>query len=147
MDECTASVDVRTDEKIQEMIRVVFNHCTVFAIAHRLATIIDYDKVVVLEKGELQQFGAPLELLAEKEGIFARLVEETGPAVSAHLCVRAILDPSVLAQRLVSDPPADSDTCTRPLAVRSGTPWRGARAGRRRRVGLVRRTSRTSSGS
>ena len=41
MDECTASVDVRTDEKIQEMIRVVFNHCTVFAIAHRLATIID----------------------------------------------------------------------------------------------------------
>lgn len=47
------------------------------------------DKVVVLEKGELQQFGAPLELLAEKEGIFARLVEETGPAVSAHLCVHA----------------------------------------------------------
>ena len=45
MDECTASVDVRTDEKIQEMIRDVFKDCTVFAIAHRLATIIDYDKV------------------------------------------------------------------------------------------------------
>jgi ABC-type transport system involved in cytochrome bd biosynthesis fused ATPase/permease subunit len=78
-------VQVRTDEKIQEMIRDVFQHCTVFAIAHRLATIIDYDKVVVLEKGELKQFGTPLDLLDDKDGIFARLVEENGTAVSAHL--------------------------------------------------------------
>ena len=67
------------------MIRDVFKHCTVFAIAHRLATIIDYDKVVVLEKGELKQFGTPLDLLDDKDGIFARLVEENGTAVSAHL--------------------------------------------------------------
>lgn len=94
------------------MIRDVFQHCTVFAIAHSatpcfctvldspsseslltpallfvtgLATIIDYDKVVVLEKGRLKQFGSPLELLDDKDGIFARLVEENGAAVSAHL--------------------------------------------------------------
>lgn len=85
MDECTASVDVRTDEKIQVMIRDVFKDCTVFAIAHRLATIIDYDKVVVLDKGELQQFGPPATLLKDTGGIFYSLVEETGPAVRAHL--------------------------------------------------------------
>ena len=78
-------MQVRTDEKIQEMIRDVFKDCTVFAIAHRLATIIDYDKVVVLEKGELKQFGTPLELLDDTDGIFARLVEENGAGVSAHL--------------------------------------------------------------
>ena len=54
MDECTASVDVQTDAKIQEMIRVAFKNCTVFAIAHRLDTIIDYDKIAVLD------YGAPL---------------------------------------------------------------------------------------
>ena len=74
--ECTASVDVRTDEKIQEMIRDVFQSCTVFAIAHRLATIIDYDKVVVLERGHLKQFGPPAKLLDDKDGIFFNLVEE-----------------------------------------------------------------------
>ena len=51
MDECTASVDVQTDAKIQEMIRVAFKDCTVFAIAHRLDTIIDYDRIVVLDYG------------------------------------------------------------------------------------------------
>ena len=51
MDECTASVDVQTDAKIQEMIRVAFKDCTVFAIAHRLDTIIDYDRIVVLDHG------------------------------------------------------------------------------------------------
>lgn len=114
MDECTASVDVRTDEKIQTMIRDVFKDCTVFAIAHRLATIIvsgqtssrpaarcclavhgglngrlpflqDYDKVVVLDNGELQQYGPPAELLKDKAGIFYNLVEESGKAVSSHL--------------------------------------------------------------
>lgn len=54
MDECTASVDVQTDAKIQQMIRVAFKDCTVFAIAHRLDTIIDYDRIVVLD------YGAPL---------------------------------------------------------------------------------------
>ena len=58
------------------MIRDVFQSCTVFAIAHRLATIIDYDKVVVLERGHLKQFGPPAKLLDDKDGIFFNLVEE-----------------------------------------------------------------------
>ena len=50
--------DVRTDAKIQEMIREVFDGCTVFAIAHRLGTIIDYDRICVLEQGKQVEFGA-----------------------------------------------------------------------------------------
>lgn len=49
--------DVRTDAKIQEMIREVFDGCTVFAIAHRLGTIIDYDRICVLEQGKQVEFG------------------------------------------------------------------------------------------
>jgi hypothetical protein len=63
MDECTASVDVATDGKIQEMIRQVFTNCTIFAIAHRLATIIDYDKILLLDEGSLKECGHPAELL------------------------------------------------------------------------------------
>jgi ATP-binding cassette subfamily C (CFTR/MRP) protein 1 len=59
MAECTASVDVRTDAKIQEMIREVFDGCTVFAIAHRLGTIIDYDQICVLENAKMVEFGRP----------------------------------------------------------------------------------------
>ena len=52
------SQDVRTDAKIQEMIREVFDGCTVFAIAHRLGPIIDYDRICVLEQGKQVEFGA-----------------------------------------------------------------------------------------
>lgn len=48
---------MRTDAKIQEMIREVFDGCTVFAIAHRLGTIIDYDRICVLEQGKQVEFG------------------------------------------------------------------------------------------
>ena len=86
MDECTASVDVRTDSKIQMMIREVFGRCTVFAIAHRLGTIIDYDAVAVLEQARLVEFGRPAELLAPgHDGPLSKLVDRTGPALSAHL--------------------------------------------------------------
>ena len=65
MDECTASVDVATDAKIQEMIREVFSQCTIFAIAHRIATIIDYDKILVMDRGTVQETGHPAELLRD----------------------------------------------------------------------------------
>ena len=46
---------MQTDAKIQEMVRVAYKDCTVFAIAHRLATIIDYDAIVVLDTGQLKE--------------------------------------------------------------------------------------------
>jgi ABC-type multidrug transport system fused ATPase/permease subunit len=64
MDEATASVDYATDAKIQDTIREIRN--TTVTIAHRLRTIVDYDKVLVLDQGEVVEFGSPWELLQEK---------------------------------------------------------------------------------
>lgn len=61
MDEATASIDYATDAKIQETIREIKN--TTITIAHRLQTIIDYDKVLVLDQGKVVEFGTPWELL------------------------------------------------------------------------------------
>jgi ABC-type multidrug transport system fused ATPase/permease subunit len=69
MDEATASIDHATDAKIQETIRRLKN--TTITIAHRLKTIVDYDKVLVLDRGEVIEFGEPVELM-EKEGGFFR---------------------------------------------------------------------------
>ncbi|KAF2231876.1 putative ABC transporter [Viridothelium virens] len=68
MDEATASIDYATDGKIQETIREIRN--TTVTIAHRLQTIVDYDKVLVLDRGEVVEFGGPWELLRadEEEG-------------------------------------------------------------------------------
>ena len=101
MDECTASVDVETDAKIQSMIRHEFSECTVFAIAHRLDTIIDYDRIAVLDKGHLKEYDSPANLLEITDGIFASLVEETGPTQAPRLKALARGDP-VLTPRASS---------------------------------------------
>ena len=78
LDEATASVDVRTDKIIQETIRTEFKDRTILTVAHRLETIVDSDKIMVLDKGELKEFGAPQELLKNEEGIFYLLCKEGG---------------------------------------------------------------------
>ncbi|EMC96893.1 hypothetical protein BAUCODRAFT_106032 [Baudoinia panamericana UAMH 10762] len=76
MDEATASIDYATDAKIQETIREIKN--TTLTIAHRLQTIIDYDKVLVLDKGEVVEFGDPYELVNNERGIFHGMCEMSG---------------------------------------------------------------------
>jgi ABC-type multidrug transport system fused ATPase/permease subunit len=76
MDEATASIDYATDAKIQETIREIKN--TTITIAHRLQTIIDYDKVLVLDKGEVIEFGDPWDLLRKDGGSFRSMCETTG---------------------------------------------------------------------
>ena len=76
MDEATASIDYATDAKIQETIREIKN--TTVTIAHRLQTIIDYDKVLVLEKGEVVEFGDPWDLVQREDGIFRGMCRMTG---------------------------------------------------------------------
>ncbi|KAL6360528.1 hypothetical protein LRP88_06234 [Fusarium phalaenopsidis] len=63
----------QTDARIQEVIRSEFSDCTIIMIAHRLDTLLDFDKVAVLDKGTLVEFGAPTELLADEAGAFTRL--------------------------------------------------------------------------
>ena len=75
MDEATASIDYATDAKIQETIREIKN--TTITIAHRLQTIIDYDKVLVLDKGEVIEFGDPFDLLS-KDGAFHAMCQTSG---------------------------------------------------------------------
>jgi ATP-binding cassette subfamily C (CFTR/MRP) protein 1 len=75
LDEATASIDLRLDEKIQGVIRKMFADCTVLTIAHRINTIMDYDKILVLEEGEIVEFDTPA-VLMEAQGHFYRLVNK-----------------------------------------------------------------------
>lgn len=78
MDEATASVDLQTDQLIQKMVRKNFKDSTVLTIAHRLPTIMDSTRVVVLSKGEVAEVNAPSALLEDPDGMFNGMVEATG---------------------------------------------------------------------
>ena len=79
LDEATANVDNVTDACIQKAIRSEFSNQTIITIAHRLRTIIDYDKILVLENGRVVEFGSPSQLLQESDtGIFKSMCLETG---------------------------------------------------------------------
>ena len=82
MDEATANVDFTTDRSIQETIRSKFQDSTVITIAHRLNTIIDYDKVLVMDKGTVVEFDKPSILLQNKDGVLAELFRNQSVALS-----------------------------------------------------------------
>lgn len=75
----------RTDTLIQATIREKFKECTVLTIAHRLHTIMDSDRVMVLDAGRLKEFDAPYILLGNPRGIFSQLVEQTGAVEARRL--------------------------------------------------------------
>ncbi|CAF0978516.1 unnamed protein product [Rotaria sordida] len=85
IDEATANVDNATDELIQRAIREQFKKCTVLTIAHRLRTVIDSDRIMVLSHGELLEFDSPYVLLSNCGSEFASLVDQTGAAEAEHL--------------------------------------------------------------
>uniref|UniRef100_A0A8C7TP21 Cystic fibrosis transmembrane conductance regulator n=2 Tax=Oncorhynchus mykiss TaxID=8022 RepID=A0A8C7TP21_ONCMY len=78
IDEATANVDPRTDELIQKTIRDKFRECTVLTIAHRLNTIIDSDRILVLDAGQIHAYDEPYTLLQNHDGIFFKMVQQTG---------------------------------------------------------------------
>ena len=80
LDEATAAVDMETDELIQTTIKKEFQDCTVLTIAHRLNTIIDYDRILVLDRGVVKEFDKPEVLLTNPDGIFYSMAKDAGIA-------------------------------------------------------------------
>ena len=93
LDEATANVDLNTDILIQKKIKELFNSCTILTVAHRLLTIADYDKVLVMDKGQMVEFNEPFLLLTSlekpmeisKSGYFADMVKCMGKETSNKL--------------------------------------------------------------
>lgn len=77
LDEATAAVDVETDAFLQTRMKSVFKDRTIITIAHRINTILDSDRIVVLDKGRVAEVGTPKELVRSK-GLFFKLVREAG---------------------------------------------------------------------
>lgn len=77
MDEATSSLDGAADARLQAVIRREFAECTCLTIAHRLNTVVDADRICVLEQGEVREVGSP-SALWKKRGLFYAMVEATG---------------------------------------------------------------------
>ena len=78
LDEATAAVDLETDALVQKTIRESFAASTILTIAHRLNTVVDYDKVMVLDKGTIAEFDSPTNLLADPQSIFHGMAKDAG---------------------------------------------------------------------
>ncbi|XP_063422857.1 ATP-binding cassette sub-family C member 3-like [Mytilus trossulus] len=76
LDEATAAVDMDTDKIIQQTIKSHFSECTVLSIAHRINTVIDYDRIMVMDDGIIAEFDTPETLLQNKAGVFYSLAKE-----------------------------------------------------------------------
>ena len=94
LDEATANVDLETDNLIQMKLKESFKDSTVLIIAHRLATVIDADKILVMNNGEGEEFDHPYKLLVKdtedqeitnKDGYFARMLRATGEDTAKSL--------------------------------------------------------------
>ncbi|XP_046561778.1 multidrug resistance-associated protein 1-like [Haliotis rubra] len=78
LDEATAAVDMETDDLIQQTIRSEFKDCTVLTIAHRLNTVMDYDRILVLDNGRVCEFDTPSILLRQHDSIFYNMAKAAG---------------------------------------------------------------------
>ncbi|CAD8170443.1 unnamed protein product [Paramecium octaurelia] len=76
IDEATANIDIETEQKIQQAIQRLFKDCTVLTIAHRINTILHCDKILVISKGQLKEFGSINELLNNKSSLFYEIYQE-----------------------------------------------------------------------
>lgn len=85
LDEATANVDAETDKFIQRTIREKFAKCTVLTIAHRLHTVMDSDRVLVMDAGKIVEFDHANNLLKSNDGYLRKLVDETGPSTATQL--------------------------------------------------------------
>lgn len=94
LDEATANVDLQTDNFIQEFLKTSFKESTVMIIAHRLATVIDSDRILVMNAGRSEEYNHPYLLLVKNDGddkitntdgYFAKMIQATGVETSKSL--------------------------------------------------------------
>lgn len=84
LDEATSNVSNEADEKIQQTLRDEMTHCTILTVAHRLHTVIQNDRIIVMDRGRIAECGRPIELLS-RPSMLSDLVDETGPSTAAYL--------------------------------------------------------------
>jgi ABC-type multidrug transport system fused ATPase/permease subunit len=97
LDEATASVDVHTDALMQRLIRDEFKDCTIIAAAHRLDTIIDFDKVAMLDRGRLVEFDSPQKLLATNSAFKELYQIQKGEVQSWDASVLTLLENVIIS--------------------------------------------------
>ena len=85
IDEATANVDLRTDALVQQAIRSHFSDCSVLTIAHRIETIIDSDRIVVLERGRIIEIDVPFLMLERETSYLSLLLSHLDPRNEAQL--------------------------------------------------------------
>ena len=103
LDEATASVDLETDKLIQQTVRREFSDVTCLVIAHRISTVIDSDKIMVLDAGNLVEFDSPSVLLGRPDSAFTAMVTECGLEMATSLRRQA----DATTERHESAPAAD----------------------------------------
>ncbi len=77
MDEATSSIDIKTEDTIQKAINEVMKYSTVITIAHRIKTIINYDKILVLDYGEIKEYDSPANLIQDQNSLFYELYKRS----------------------------------------------------------------------
>ncbi|KAI0705448.1 multidrug resistance-associated ABC transporter [Earliella scabrosa] len=92
LDEATSSIDFATDAKIQATIREEFGGSMLLTVAHRLRTVIDYDRLIVLDQGKLVEFDTPLNLIQKEEGTFRDMCLKSGTFAELEAGAKAKAD-------------------------------------------------------
>ncbi|KAE9403967.1 P-loop containing nucleoside triphosphate hydrolase protein [Gymnopus androsaceus JB14] len=87
LDEATSSIDHKTDAIIQESLRHELGDATLITVAHRLATIMDFDRIMVLDEGRIVEFDSPKSLLEKEGGMFRALVDESADRAQLYALV------------------------------------------------------------
>ncbi|ORX49052.1 hypothetical protein DM01DRAFT_1394384 [Hesseltinella vesiculosa] len=88
LDEASSSVDFETDRGIQKSIRSELGHCTVLCVAHRLHTVVDYDRILVLDAGQVVEFDSPWRLINDHDSYFFKLCRKSGEFESLYQSAR-----------------------------------------------------------